>query len=154
MLSTIEKVLFLKSIELFNKINGEDLAQIADISKENNFEKGELIIQQDELGDSMYIIIEGEVLVHRTDQQIARLHEREAFGEMAILDHEPRSASVTAVTDISCLKIEREDFYALMSDKPEIAYGIIRVLTQRLRAVNQLLSSYSAQSRQSQNKPA
>ncbi len=142
MLSTIEKVLFLKSVELFHKINGEDLAQIAGIAKETHFENGELIIQQGALGNSMYLIIEGEVSVHRAKQKIARLGEREAFGEMAILDHEPRSASVTAITDVSCLKIEREDFYALMSDKPEIAYGIIRVLTQRLRAANQRMSTH------------
>jgi len=143
MLSTVEKVLFLKSVDLFTRINGEDLAQVAGIAQEVVFENGELIIQEGEVGDSMFLIIEGDVMVHRMTQQIAKLGEREAFGEMAILDHEPRSASVTAMSDTTCLKVEREDFYELMSEKPEIAHGIIRVLTHRLREVNKRLSDSS-----------
>lgn len=143
MLSTVEKVLFLKSVDLFTRINGEDLAQVASIAQEVAFEQGELIIQEGEMGDSMFLIIEGKVNVHRMAQQIAELGEREAFGEMAILDHEPRSASVSALSDATCLKIEREDFYELMSEKPEIAHGIIRVLTHRLREVNTRLSDSS-----------
>jgi CRP/FNR family transcriptional regulator, cyclic AMP receptor protein len=140
MISTVEKVLFLKSVDLFSKIPGEDLAQIAGISQEVNFENGELILQEGEMGDSMYLIVDGQVMIHRLGQQLTKLGEREAFGEMAILDNEPRSASVTAAKDVTCLKVEREDFYELMSEKIEIAYGIIRVLTSRLRDANDKLS--------------
>jgi CRP-like cAMP-binding protein len=143
MLSTVEKVLFLKSVDLFSKIPGEDLAQVAGIAQEVHYENGELIIQEGEMGDSMFLIIEGKVLVHRMTQQIAELVEKESFGEMAILDQDPRSASVTAGTDVTCLKVERDDFYELMSEKSEIAYGIIRVLTHRLREANQKLSDSS-----------
>jgi len=140
MISTVEKVLFLKSVDLFSKIPGEDLAQIAGIAQEVTFENGELIIQEGEMGDSMFLIVEGEVMIHRMGQELTKLGEREAFGEMAILDNEPRSASVTASADSTCLKVEREDFYELMSEKTEIAYGIIRVLTHRLRDANEKLS--------------
>jgi CRP/FNR family cyclic AMP-dependent transcriptional regulator len=140
MISTVEKVLFLKSVDLFSKIPGEDLAQVAGIAQEVTFDNGQLIIQEGEIGDSMFLIIDGEVIVHRASQQITRLGEREAFGEMAILDNEPRSASVSAASDVTCLKVEREDFYELMSEKTEIAYGIIRVLTHRLREANQKIS--------------
>lgn len=143
MISTVEKVLFLKSVDLFSRIPGEDLAQIAGIAQEVNFEKGELIIQEGEVGDSMYLIIEGEVMVHRLTQELTRLGEKESFGEMALLDNEPRSATVTAVSDVTCLKIEREEFYELMSEKIEIAHGIIHILTQRLREANEKLSSKS-----------
>jgi CRP/FNR family cyclic AMP-dependent transcriptional regulator len=136
MISTVEKVLFLKSVDLFSKIPGEDLAQIAGIAQEVNFENGQLIIQEGEIGDSMFLIVDGEVVVHRLGRQLTKLAEKEAFGEMAILDNEPRSASVTASKDATCLKVEREDFYELMSEKIEIAYGIIRVLTHRLRDAN------------------
>ena len=141
MLSTVEKVLFLKSVDLFSKINGEDLAQVAGIAQEVNFDNGDLVIQEGEMGDAMFLIIEGEVMVHKLGQTIASLGERDSFGEMAILDDEPRSASVTAASDVICLKVEREDFYELMSEKAEIAYGVIRVLTHRIREANQKLSS-------------
>ncbi|HOX46605.1 MAG TPA: cyclic nucleotide-binding domain-containing protein [Myxococcota bacterium] len=140
MISTVEKVLFLKSVDLFAKIPGEDLAQIAGIAQEVSFEQGELIIQEGEMGDSLFLIIEGQVQVHRLGREISKLGERDAFGEMALLDHEPRSASVTAQSDVTCLKVEREDFFELMSEKIEIAHGIIRVLTHRLREANEKLS--------------
>ena len=140
MISTVEKVLFLKSVELFSQIPGEELAQIAGIAQEVHLERGELIIQEGEMGDSMFLIIEGEVMVHRLGKELTRLGERESFGEMALLDNEPRSATVSAVSDVTCLKVEREDFYELMSEKVEIGHGIIRMLTQRLREANDKLS--------------
>jgi CRP-like cAMP-binding protein len=61
---------------------------------------------------------------------------KQCFGEMAILDAEPRSASITALTDLTLLKIQREDFHEILAQKPEISLGIIQVLTDRLRKAN------------------
>jgi CRP-like cAMP-binding protein len=133
MITTVEKVLFLKSIDLFSQIPGEDLAQIALISTEESREQGEEIFGEGETGDALYLVLEGKVRVHKQDRVIAELAERECFGEMAILDAAPRSATVTAVSDLNLLKISREDFEEILSEKPEIALGIIRVLTRRLR---------------------
>ncbi|MBI3183858.1 MAG: cyclic nucleotide-binding domain-containing protein [Myxococcales bacterium] len=133
MLSTVEKVLFLKSIDLFSQIPGEDLAQVALISSEESREQGEEIFAEGEAGDALYLVLDGKVRVHKSDRVIAELGERECFGEMAILDAAPRSATVTAVSETSLLKIAREDFQEIMSEKPEIAMGIIKVLTRRLR---------------------
>ena len=133
MLSTVEKVLFLKSIDLFSQIPGEDLAQVALIATEEAREQGEEIFAEGESGDALYLVSDGKVRVHKNDRVIAELGERECFGEMAILDASPRSATVTAVTDTNLLKIGREDFQEIMSEKPEIAMGIIKVLARRLR---------------------
>ena len=134
MLSTVEKVLFLKSIDLFSQIPGEDLAQVALIATEEARENGEEIFAEGEAGDALYLVLDGKVRVHRGDRQIAELGERECFGEMAILDASPRSATVTAVKDTNLLKISREDFQEIMAEKPEIALGIIKVLSHRLRS--------------------
>ena len=133
MLSTVEKVLFLKSIDLFSQIPGEDLAQIAVIATEETRDRGEEIFSEGEDGDALYLVLDGKVRVHREDRVIAELGERECFGEMAILDASPRSATVTAVEDSHLLKISREDFQEIVTEKPEIAMGIIKVLTGRLR---------------------
>ena len=133
MLSTVEKVLFLKSIDLFSQIPGEDLAQIALISSEETRDQGDEVFAEGEAGDALYLVIDGKVRVHKQDRVIAELGERECFGEMAILDAAPRSATVTAVSESNLLKITREDFQEIMSEKPEIAMGIIKVLTRRLR---------------------
>lgn len=133
MISTVEKVLFLKSIDLFSQIPGEDLAAIALIATEEGRDAGDEIFAEGESGDALYLVLDGKVRVHKVDRVIAELGERECFGEMAILDAAPRSATVTAVTPINLLKIAREDFQEIMSEKTEIAEGIIKVLTRRLR---------------------
>jgi CRP/FNR family transcriptional regulator, cyclic AMP receptor protein len=133
MISTVEKVLFLKSIDLFSQIPGEDLVRVAQIAEEVDFEPKEAVMNEGEIGDSMYLIVDGRVQVYKGARLIVELGERECVGEMAILDSEPRSATVRASTQVSALKIEREDFYDLMTEKQEIAQGIIKVLTRRLR---------------------
>jgi CRP/FNR family cyclic AMP-dependent transcriptional regulator len=136
-ISTVEKVLFLKSIDLFSQIPGEDLARVAQIAEEIEFEAKETVITEGELGDSMYLIVAGRVQVAKGARVVVELGERESVGEMAILDSEPRSATVRTLTPVRALKIEREDFYELLNEKLEIAQGIIKVLTRRLRATTQ-----------------
>lgn len=133
LLSTVEKVLFLKSIELFSQIPGEELAQVALISTEETRETGEEIFAEGDAGDALYLVLDGRVKVHKRDRVIAELGDRECFGEMAILDTSPRSATVTAGETTRLLRIGREDFQEILADKPDIALGIIKVLSRRLR---------------------
>ncbi len=133
MISTVEKVLFLKSIDLFSQIPGEDLAAIALISTEERRDQGDEVFAEGEAGDALYMVLDGKVRVHKNERVIAELGERECFGEMAILDAAPRSATVTAIDESNLLKITREDFQEIMTEKPEIAMGVIKVLTRRLR---------------------
>ncbi len=132
-ITTVEKVLFLKSIDLFAALPGEDLAQIAGICDEVTFDAGEPVFREGETGDALYLVLEGKVRVLKGDRELASLGERECFGEMAILDSEPRSASVEASTDSVLLKLSREDFKDIMAERPGIGQGVIRVLTRRLR---------------------
>ena len=133
MISTVEKVLFLKSVDLFSQISGEDLAQIALITSEESRESGEDLVVEGAAGDALYVILEGRVRVHRGNKPIAELGPRECFGEMALLDAEPRSATVTALTDVALLKISREGFQEIMAEQRAISLGVIHVLVRRLR---------------------
>ncbi len=136
MITTLEKVLFLKEVSLFKNITSERLAKIATIAKEVEFPRGERIINEGDEGDSLFIIVEGGVSILKGKDIIARLSSKDFFGEMAILDSEPRSASVIADTDITCLKINREDFTEILIDEHEIMLSIIKSLVQRLRQTN------------------
>jgi len=136
MISTVEKVLFLKSVPLFKEIPGEDLAQIAAIADQIEFKSNEMVFKEGDIGEALYIICEGKVRIHRGEKTLVELSERECFGEMSILDSEPRSASVTTSCELMTLKIQREDFVEIMAAKSEIAFGIIKVLTHRLREAN------------------
>jgi CRP/FNR family cyclic AMP-dependent transcriptional regulator len=133
MISTVEKVLFLKGVDLFSAIPGEDLSQIAQIADEVELDTGETIFKEGEQGDSLYLIVSGRVRVHKGELEVAQLGERQVFGEMALLDSEPRSASITAMSDVALLRIQQEDFADILSEKGEIAQGIIKVLCRRLR---------------------
>ena len=134
MITIVEKVLFLKGIDLFSRIPGEDLAQVALIAEEEERDAGDVLIREGEMGDALYLVVEGTVRVRKGEREVAELGEREVFGEMALLDPAPRSATVEAATDVTLLRIRREDFADVMAENPDIARGVIQVLTRRLRA--------------------
>lgn len=136
MLTTVEKVLFLKSIDLFRALPSEELSQIAEIAEEQPFAGGDPVFAEGEPGDALYLVVEGAVKVHKGDKLIVQLGVRDVVGEMAVLDGEPRSASVTVVQDAVLLKIGRDDFRDILNERPEIAMGVIKVLSRRLRDTN------------------
>jgi CRP-like cAMP-binding protein len=136
MISNVEKVLFLKKIDLFRRIRGDDLARIANIAEEISFDADQRVFGEGEMGDALYLVVTGKVKIHKGDMQLAVLGERQCFGEIAILDSEPRSASVTVLEPLLALKIRRDDFSEIMTQKPEIAQGVIKVLCARLRTAN------------------
>jgi CRP-like cAMP-binding protein len=133
MLSTVEKVLILKTVSMFSQTPDNVLADVADLLEEMDVSENETIFKQGDAGDSMYIILDGKVRVHDGERLLNYLGEREIFGEMALLDPEPRLASVTAVEATRLFRLDQAPFYELMSERPEVATGIIRVLTGHLR---------------------
>jgi len=132
-ITTVEKVLFLKSIDLFRALPGEELAQIAEIAEEQPFAAGDAVFTEGEPGDALYLVVEGAVKVHRGGKQLAQLGVRDVFGEMGVLDSLPRSASVTVVKEAVLLKIARDDFRDILQERPEIGMGVIKVLSRRIR---------------------
>jgi ATP/ADP translocase len=133
MLSTIERVIILKAVGIFEGTPDEVLADIAALLEEESVSAGQQLFAKGDRGDSLYIVIDGKLQAHDGDYVLNDLIERDVFGEMALLDPEPRSASVTAVEDSQLFRLDQIPFYDLMADRAEVARGIIRVLTQRLR---------------------
>ncbi len=135
MLLTIEKILILKTVSIFNKIPEETLAEVAQNLKGLLAKSGQTIVRQGDMGRSMYIIVDGQVRVHDKEHTIAILGEREIFGELAALHPEPRTASVTAVSDTHLFRLDYETLQELISEHVDLAAGIIQVLCQRLQAI-------------------
>ena len=129
----IEKVLILKGVEMFGSTPEEILADVAAILDELHYKPGEVIFEKGQVGDSMYIIIEGKVRVYDGERTIAQLGERDIFGELALLDPEPRFASISAETQTRLFRLDREAFLELMGANIEIVRGVLSVLCQRLR---------------------
>ncbi|MCP4290166.1 MAG: cyclic nucleotide-binding domain-containing protein [Gammaproteobacteria bacterium] len=133
MLLTIEKVALLKSVSIFTETPDSVLAPVATIVDEVYVEPGETFIHEGDMGDSMYVIIAGEVRVHSGQKTILTLGPGKSVGELAVLDPEPRVASVTAIEETQLFRIDRDAFSELIADRPEIAQGVIRALCQRVR---------------------
>ncbi|WP_235373047.1 Npt1/Npt2 family nucleotide transporter [Solemya velum gill symbiont] len=132
----IEKVIILKSSVLFTETPEEILVEVAQILKPIRFAEGEAIFEKGEYGDKMYIIYEGEVSIHDGDHVLSTLGRRDFFGELALLDPEPRSASATARSSCLLLELEQTPFYELMAERNEVSNGIMKVLARRIREDN------------------
>ncbi len=129
----VQKILFLRNVSLFSGMPPRELSHLAGIAEEVVYSEGETIIVQDEHGDSMFLIVEGSVQIHRDRQELAELKGKDYFGEMSILDGEPRSASATATSDCLLLRIKQADFHEILSQRVQVAMTIIQTLIQRLR---------------------
>ena len=133
MLLTIERVALLKSVPIFANTPGQVLASVAAILKEVVLEPGEPLLREGELGDCMYIIIEGRIRVHSDTRTIVELGPGRTVGELAVLDPEPRSASATAMEETRLFRIDKDVLDEVMDDRPEIAHAILRSLCRRIR---------------------
>ncbi len=134
MFSTIEKVITLKTTGVFAEVPDRVLAEVAGVCEEVQAKAGETILKKGEIGKSLYIIAAGRVRVHDGEHTLDFLEEGQVFGEMALLDPEPRSASITASEDTQLLRLEQEPFFEVLEEQSEVARGVITVLTRRLRA--------------------
>ena len=133
MLLTIEKVLVLKSVPLLSSVPEIQLVDLATIAESVEYETGEVIMNQGDLGTSMYIVVDGRVRIFDGDQELGDHGERAVFGELAALDPEPRTASVQAIGDCTLLRIDGESLYDLMSGNKELTRGIVHVLCDYTR---------------------
>lgn len=119
---------------MFSEIPKRYLRVIAVKLTEVKVDAGETIFEKGDPGDCLYIIIDGKVNVHDGEMVVNTLGKLEFFGEMAALDPEARSASVTAQEATSLFRLDREALSGLMAEHPVIAQNIIHILSQRLRA--------------------
>ncbi|MCW5829685.1 MAG: cyclic nucleotide-binding domain-containing protein [Deltaproteobacteria bacterium] len=133
MLTTLERVLFLKGVSLFQQVAGDDLVGLAEAAHAVTYEAGQTVFEAGDPGDALYLIVHGKVRVYLGGNDLAELGPGECFGEMAILDNAMRSASVAATEPLLALRITQEDFFEILVDRPEISRGVFAVLTARLR---------------------
>ena len=139
-LMLIERVLLLKSLSIFSDTPENILAEIVHLMVESNVPAGTDIVMEGETGNCMYIIYDGKVNIHKQNQLLASLGEKDFFGELSLLDTETRSASATAATECILFRIDQEPFYDMMESRPEVVRGVIRILCQRIRNINQKLA--------------
>src|SRR5215510_8829199 len=135
---TIDRIAFLQNVPLFGGMTSQELLDVAEIVKEVNFPSDTTIIREDDIGDYMFILVEGEVRIHRGSTEVGKLQSKDFFGEMSILDRGPRSASVTTISNCQLLRIDERDFWQILAEHNTLAVSLVKVLAQRLR---QMLAS-------------
>jgi CRP-like cAMP-binding protein len=137
-LSPEECVDMLAHIPLFCELSPKELRKLAGAAVQRTYPAGTVIVRQGEPGVGLYVLIRGRARVQQhageeSPRQLALLGSNEIFGELALLDNAPRSASVVAEEDTSALVIPIFDFRALLHDDPAIAIKLLSVLARRVR---------------------
>jgi hypothetical protein len=142
-LSLMERIIFLRRVPIFAGLPPADLKQVAAIMGEAVFADGELLAQQGEMGDEMYIVVSGEVSVMVTSEnqnephEVARRSTGEYVGEMAMISKEPRFATLVADGTVRTLFLGQKEFEGILRERPEISLAVMRVLCQRLKEATQ-----------------
>ncbi len=129
----IEKILILKTVDVFAELGDATLADLAAIAEEVELAAGEALFEKGDPGTSMYVVARGRVRVHDGEVTFTELGERSCFGELAMIDAERRSASVTALEETALISIGQAALFELMADYSEVSEGILRVLCRRIR---------------------
>jgi CRP/FNR family transcriptional regulator, cyclic AMP receptor protein len=136
-LSTMEILIFLKKVPLFSSFELEDLLGLKEITQTRSLKAGDFIFREGESGSHAYIIVAGSVEVVKADAArekiIATLEKTAYFGEMAIIENEPRSAAVRAKTDCILLSIDGFEFRNLIKAHAELSFNIVKVFSRRIR---------------------
>ena len=135
---------FLTTVPIFSNLNPEQLLPLIGKLHRRRYQRGEVIFHQDDPADRLHIIVQGKVRISIAsedgrEKDIALLQQGECFGEMALLDGSPRSATASAMEALETLTLFREDFLEFRDKHPEVAVDTTGLLTRRLRSVNQML---------------
>jgi hypothetical protein len=143
MLSTIERMLYLKRVPYFQSLEMDQLQALAGICQEQTFKQGARIFSQGDEGGALFVVVSGKVDVglNAKDQTgftaLASYGSSSAFGEMSLFDGRPRSASAVAAEDTLVLTLKRDPFLALTRQYPDLSVHFINELSDRLRRANQ-----------------
>ena len=141
----------LKKIALFRECSNPELIKVSNLMQKVSFNRGDVVFRRGDSGDALYLIREGEMEVlapspeeEESEDVVAVLKTGDLFGEMALVEGEPRSATVRARTDAKLLRLQKDYFESLMSKEHEIALKIYRklttILSHRLRETTERLA--------------
>jgi CRP-like cAMP-binding protein len=123
----------LMNVPIFKDLPARSLESIARSMRERTYEPGAVIVRQGDPGLGFFLITDGRVEVSHEGHTIRELGPGEFFGEMALMEERPRSATVTARDRTKCLQLVRWDFRALLKENPDLAVRMLEVVVQRLR---------------------
>ena len=144
-----DTLVFLRSVRLFRNVDDTDLATFAGSLREQSLRRGQILFREGDHGDEMFVVRAGSIVISKADtgrveQVLARNGPGDFFGEMALFDRSPRSATVQADTDVTLLVLDRAALGRLTEDSPRAAaaffQALVHVFIERLRASGDLVA--------------
>ncbi len=132
---------FLASVPLFSGLSHDEVQRFAELTREKTYPKGSVILFEDDPGDSLFVVRDGRVKVVLVGEDgreviLGMLSVGEHFGELALIDDQPRSAHVIAMEDSTVLVLRREDFRRRVEASPSVAWALLSELSRRLRVAD------------------
>jgi CRP/FNR family transcriptional regulator, cyclic AMP receptor protein len=137
MVKIVDRLLFVRRVPIFQELRDDFIVRLASVMDEVMVPANHLIFRHGEEGRSLFIVVSGRIKIHIGNNQLAIFSQGESFGEMAVFDAQPRSASATTLEPSQCLELTQEQLYEAIEETPEIAVNIIRVLSRRIREQNE-----------------
>jgi CRP-like cAMP-binding protein len=122
----------LASVPLLAGLDGRIRRRLAETGKRRTYAADEEIVREGSTGTALYIVLRGRARVVRSEEQLGEVSAGDFFGELALIEEHPRTASVIAATETECLLFPAWEFTALLEEHPEIAVPIMRALIARL----------------------
>jgi CRP-like cAMP-binding protein len=126
----------LASVSLFSACSKKELQAVARASDEVDLPAGKILCEQGTIGREAFIIVSGTADVRRNGKKVADVGPGACFGELALLDHGPRTATVTATSDLTVLVIGAREFAAVIDEVPPMAHKLLRALAERVRVLD------------------
>ncbi|MEE8192035.1 MAG: Crp/Fnr family transcriptional regulator [Gemmatimonadales bacterium] len=128
----------LRTIPLFTQLSDEEIARVSAAARERLYPKNSVILFEDDPGDALYVVLSGEVKVVLIGEDgreviLSILRGGDFFGEMSLIDDQPRSAHVIATEASNLMVLRRDEFRECLEQTPRIALGLLRALSRRLR---------------------
>jgi CRP/FNR family transcriptional regulator, cyclic AMP receptor protein len=127
------KIDLLSRVQMFSSLNKKELGLIARSADVATVKPGTEIVTQGTPGHEFYLVVSGQAIVRRNGRKIATLGPGQYFGELALLDRGPRSATVTAETEVELAIISQREFLAVLNQVPAVAYKLLVSMASRLR---------------------
>ena len=139
----------LGQVVLFQDVSPSSLELMLQHMTEQCFSSGEIVFHEGDPGDRFFLILEGKMHIYVERQgtvvTYSHLHSGECFGEMALIDDEPRSATVQAEEPSRCLTLSKQEFNVLLATHPQLTLGVMKNLSHRLYQINEQIQGYAQQ---------
>jgi len=135
MYTIIEKVMILQKVDFFIRCSTHELAEIAAIAEELDYEPNQTIFREGDPNDALFVILSGSVRMIKDDEPVATLGENQAFGVWSLFDEEPRIATAVAGQQSKLLRLDREDFFELLAEQFDITQKIFQSIVGRLKTL-------------------